>query len=366
MNGKKAKLAAPGLAFILMMTLAVPPSYSFAQERERRPHGGQGSPRRSETARDSGTTYSPPPSQPAPTRSAGNSGGGRPSRGSDSGDRPSRGDGNGGSRGGWQGNRGGDSGGGSRGGNTDGGRPNGGWRGNRGNDNTPPVVVPTPGSNTGANSGGGRDRNNDGRPDGGGRGGWQGNRGDNDSRGATGGRDRNNDGRPDGRPNGGWQGNRGDNDGRGDNGGRNNNDRGRHDRDNNGRNDYGHDRDRNRNNNDGWNRDRDRGGWSGGSHGGRRFDYRNDNRWRSYTGIRLGFYFFPGRGYYRVPDSYYNHRWSRGDVLPSYFYSYRIYDWDYYGLPSPPYGCGWFFVGQDAVLIDLRSGEILDIIYDLW
>jgi Ni/Co efflux regulator RcnB len=347
MNAKKAKLAVPGLAAVLLMSLAVPPSYSFAQERERRPHGGQGTPWRNPPSDRSETTQPAQPAQPSPPRSSGNSGsrssgGNRPSRNADSGTRPSRGDSDGGNRGGWQGNRGG----GGR--NSDGGGDRGGWRGNRGNDNTPPVVVPTPGANTGANSGGGRDRNNDGRPDGG----WRGNRGDNDGRGDNGGRggdyrgrdrDRDNDGRPDGRPNGGGRGNRGDNDGRGN-----------------------YDRDRDRRHNDGWNRDRDRGGWSGSHHGGRRFDYRNDNRWRSYTGVRLGFYFFPGRGYYRVPDSYYNYRWARGEVLPSYFYSYRIYDWDYYGLPSPPYGCGWFFVGQDAVLIDLRSGEILDIIYDVW
>jgi len=102
-----------------------------------------------------------------------------------------------------------------------------------------------------------------------------------------------------------------------------------------------------------------------GDRGGR-FDYHGDRHFRDYNGVRFGFYFFPGRGYYRVPDQWYGHRWARGEFLPHYFYSYRIYDWDYYGLPIPPVGCGYIFVGTDAVLIDLYTGRVLDVIYDVY
>jgi Ni/Co efflux regulator RcnB len=37
-----------------------------------------------------------------------------------------------------------------------------------------------------------------------------------------------------------------------------------------------------------------------------------------------------------------------------------------YGLPAPPNGCVWVWVGQDVALIDLDDGYILDIIPNVW
>ncbi len=96
------------------------------------------------------------------------------------------------------------------------------------------------------------------------------------------------------------------------------------------------------------------------------FDFHGDQRFHDYSGVRIGFYFAPGRGYYHVPDQYYGHRWGRGEYLPRFFFSYRIYDPDYYDLPYPPYGCAWMFVGEDAVLVDLDTGEIVDIVYGVF
>ncbi len=116
--------------------------------------------------------------------------------------------------------------------------------------------------------------------------------------------------------------------------------------------------------------DRDRGGdrhddrGRGGDRG--HFDWHGDSRFNGYSGVRLGFYFAPGRGYYHVPDQYYGHHWGRGEYLPRYFFSYRVYDPDYYDLPYPPYGCAWMFVGEDAVLVDLDTGEIIDIVYGVF
>jgi Ni/Co efflux regulator RcnB len=209
--------------------------------------------------------------------------------------------------GGWQGNRDGNRGDGNHGGN--GSRGGGTWQQPQG----------------GGNTGGGNWQNNDHHDNNGG-----GNRNDN-NRGGNG-----------TRGGGGWQNNdRHDNNNGGNWGGNNNRDW-----------DRGHDN----------NRDWDRGRGGGGGH----FDWHNDHRWNGYSGVRLGFYFFPGRGYYRVPDAYYDRQWRRGEYLPSIFYSYRITDWYDYGLPQPPYGCAWYFVGEDAVLMVISTGEILDVIYNFW
>lgn len=109
-----------------------------------------------------------------------------------------------------------------------------------------------------------------------------------------------------------------------------------------------------------------RGDWRGGDRGGGHFDWHGDSRFHDYSGVRMGFYFAPGHGYYHVPQQWYGHHWDRGEYLPRYFFSYRIYDPDYYDLPYPPYGCAWMFVGEDAVLVDLDTGQVIDVIYDVF
>ncbi|MFN7533421.1 MAG: RcnB family protein [Brevundimonas sp.] len=112
-----------------------------------------------------------------------------------------------------------------------------------------------------------------------------------------------------------------------------------------------------------WNRDRWRSDWS------RRH---RDNWWRShswfrdYSGVRVGFYFAPGYGYYQVPRHYWGVRWSAGQYLPSVFWRYRLNDWSWDGLPWPPVGTRWVYVDNHAYLIDERDGYILDVIWDVW
>lgn len=172
------------------------------------------------------------------------------------------------------------------------------------------------------------------------------------------------------------------------NGGNWNNDPGRQDNDH--RNDHrpGNDHgDQGRSGN--WNGNRNDGGYRGGDdhrgndhdwdrgndrnrdHGWNRgpaphFDWRSNSHFHGYSGVRYGFYFFPGTGYYRVPSQWYGHHWYAGDYLPDLFYSYRLYDWDYYDLPMPPFGCAWYLIGQDAVLVDIDSGRIIDVYYDIY
>jgi Ni/Co efflux regulator RcnB len=67
-----------------------------------------------------------------------------------------------------------------------------------------------------------------------------------------------------------------------------------------------------------------------------------------------------------VPNQWYGHRWTSGEYLPDYFYDYRIYDYLSYGLPTPPYDCAYYFIGRDVVLVDMSTGEIIDVFYDVY
>ena len=115
---------------------------------------------------------------------------------------------------------------------------------------------------------------------------------------------------------------------------------------------------RNRFNADHWRRD-----WSR-RHG--RDWWRHDRRWRGFSGVRIGFYFAPGYGYYSVPRSYWNQRWRVGQYLPSIFWRYQLNDWRTYGLGYPPPGARWVLVDNHIYLIDEFDGYIIDVVYDAW
>jgi hypothetical protein len=274
-------------------------------------------------------------------------------------------------RGGWGGGgqSGGNGGGWNGGGGSNGGNGGGEWRGNRGGDGgvgigtpgfpgrietprpqpQPPIVQVDPRRGDGwrGNDGRGFDgRGNDGRGNDG-RGVWgQGGQGDQGGwRGGDGRRDndgrRDSDGRREGwnhRDNRGWGGSWGYNNGR--------NDSWRNDAwRNNGRG-YGY------NNNQNWNRS-----W--------RFDRRYD--WQSYRSYN--------RDYFRQPRYYapygYNYgyrRFSLGVYLGSAFFTQRYWIDDPYDyrLPNayPPYR--WVRYYNDVLLVDTRSGYVVDAIYDFF
>ena len=71
---------------------------------------------------------------------------------------------------------------------------------------------------------------------------------------------------------------------------------------------------------------------------------------------------------YERPRGWYARRWSFGQVLPFAFFSrnYWITNYWAYDLPVPPYGCEWVRYGDDALLVDIESGEILQVIYGLY
>ncbi len=263
--------------------------------------------------------------------------------------------GDGGNRGGW--NRGGDNGGQrgdwNRGGDDRGNRGDrGGW--NRGGDN---------GGNRGGgdNNGSGERRSwnrggGDNVNDGGRRGDW--NRGDDGNRG---GRTRNN--QPSIYPQA-WQGDPNDPrlqhyrelERRNQNGG----DYRRGDGD---RRDWRNDRnDRNDNWRDGRRRDdrHRRGDWNRG--------WRHDNRynWSWWRNLNRGRYHLSP--YYSPYRNWRYQRFSIGIFLDSLFYDQRYWisdPWEY-RLPPAPYGTQWVRYYDDVILVDIYTGEVIDVIYDFF
>jgi Ni/Co efflux regulator RcnB len=124
---------------------------------------------------------------------------------------------------------------------------------------------------------------------------------------------------------------------------------------NNGRNDG-------RNDGRGWNDNRDN-QWRGGDHrqDRPRYDPRNYPRqWHSPQRYR---------GYnYRPPPGFYSRSWVFGDVLPRAWWTpdYRLDSWWDYNLPIPPIGYEWVRVGDDALLVDIYSGRVVQVAYDIF
>ena len=61
--------------------------------------------------------------------------------------------------------------------------------------------------------------------------------------------------------------------------------------------------------------------------------------------------------------------WQRGQWLPSAYYMesrHHLGDYWRFELYAPPFSARWVRVGSDALLIDIRSGEILDVVYELF
>jgi Ni/Co efflux regulator RcnB len=73
-------------------------------------------------------------------------------------------------------------------------------------------------------------------------------------------------------------------------------------------------------------------------------------------------------GGYNRPSGWYYRRWNYGDILPALFWGqqYWLNDYSGYDLPPPPPGTVWVRNGNDALLIDRDSGEIVTVEYDVF
>ena len=70
-------------------------------------------------------------------------------------------------------------------------------------------------------------------------------------------------------------------------------------------------------------------------------------------------------GPYRRPPGWTAHRWGYGEILPRAYWApqYLIGDYWLFGLEIPPVGYEWVRDGNDALLIDTSTGEILQVEY---
>src|SRR5437762_2552617 len=72
--------------------------------------------------------------------------------------------------------------------------------------------------------------------------------------------------------------------------------------------------------------------------------------------------------HYVAPQGWYYRRWSYGEVLPPVFWGRQYWLTGYwnFGLIDPPYGYVWVRYGDDALLVDVASGQILSVEYGVF
>ncbi len=84
---------------------------------------------------------------------------------------------------------------------------------------------------------------------------------------------------------------------------------------------------------------------------------------------------YGGRTFERVhiapfvyPRGFGYRRWVVGGLLPPIFLTptYFYDDWAGLGLAPPPPGAEWVRYGPDLLLVDLSSGQVLDVAYDVF
>lgn len=73
-------------------------------------------------------------------------------------------------------------------------------------------------------------------------------------------------------------------------------------------------------------------------------------------------------GSYSAPQGYHSRRWSYGERLPHGYFArnYWIADVMMFDLFAPPPGLIWVRVGDDALLIDQYSGDIVQVRYGVF
>jgi len=123
------------------------------------------------------------------------------------------------------------------------------------------------------------------------------------------------------------------------------------------------------------------GGYNGGQNfnrGDNRFrggdNYnRGDNRYRGGDNYNRGGqrFAYRGREFFRFrsdpyiwPRGYSSRSWGVRQILPSFFLMDRYYIDNFYdyGFDEPPYGYRWVRVGDDALLVNVYTGQIVDVV----
>ena len=71
---------------------------------------------------------------------------------------------------------------------------------------------------------------------------------------------------------------------------------------------------------------------------------------------------------FAYPPGYAYRRWEAGGVLPPLFLvpAYYYADWATLGLDPPPPGAQWVRYGPDLLLVDVSTGQVLDVAYGVF
>ena len=71
---------------------------------------------------------------------------------------------------------------------------------------------------------------------------------------------------------------------------------------------------------------------------------------------------------FRYPHGWSHRTWRVGMVLPALFLAPDYYYDDYapLGLQAPPPGYRWVRYGDDLLLVNLRTGSVEDVVYDVF
>lgn len=74
------------------------------------------------------------------------------------------------------------------------------------------------------------------------------------------------------------------------------------------------------------------------------------------------------RGAWTGQSGYYPRHWVFGDYLPFAWFAepFWIVDWAFYGLPIAPLDYVWVRVGPDALLVNIYTGEVVEVEYGLF
>ncbi len=96
-------------------------------------------------------------------------------------------------------------------------------------------------------------------------------------------------------------------------------------------------------------------------------NWRQDNRynWQAYRNDHRNFYRLPD---YYAPRGYAYQRYGIGFFLPGVFFNSNFFignPW-YYRLPPAYAGTRWVRYYHDVLLIDLRTGRVIDVVYDFF
>lgn len=90
------------------------------------------------------------------------------------------------------------------------------------------------------------------------------------------------------------------------------------------------------------------------------------------TPLRRGQFLYQGHAQriipaprFHFPRGYQYRRWSAGQMLPKLFLRapYVFTNFADYGFGPPPFGDQWVRYGPDLLLVDARSGRVVDVVY---